>query len=74
VCVEGGGGRGGVHGKKSKGAFLGEAEQKCEGRKRDGVRETGCKRKRTCEREREREREVVLGGGGCWSVEMSVAH
>lgn len=26
-------------------AFLGEAEQKCEGRKRDGVRETGWRKK-----------------------------
>lgn len=26
-------------------AFLGEAEQKCKGRKRDGVRETGWRKK-----------------------------
>lgn len=26
------------------------------------------------ERSGEEEREVVSGGGGCWSVEMSVAH
>ena len=31
-------------------------------------------RKRAYEREGEEEREVVSGGGGCWSVEMSVAH
>lgn len=37
------------------------------------MRETG-RRKRAWEREGEEESEVVLGGGGCWSVEMSVAH
>lgn len=36
VCVCGGG----VEKKKYE-AFLGEGEQKCEGRKRDGVRKTG---------------------------------
>lgn len=50
-------------------------EQKCEGRKEGwGERDKLKKRKRACERERERESEVVSGGGGCWSVEMSVAH
>lgn len=50
-----------------------EGGQKSQGKNRDGVRETG-RRTRAWEREREEESEVVLGGGGCWSVEMSVAH
>jgi len=57
-------------GHTSIGAFLGEGEQKGEGRKRDGVRETGC-------RERERERwywvEVDAGQWRCrWLINLGL--
>lgn len=69
-------GGGGEKERRNGGAFLGEAVQKCEGRKRDGVRDRLQKeRGHVREREREKERwywvEVDAGQWRCrWPINL----
>lgn len=54
--------------------FLGGAEESVRGKQGWGERDRLEEERGHLREKGEREREVVLGGGGCWSVEMSVAH
>lgn len=54
--------------------FPGRGRGKCEGKQEWGERDRLEEERGHLREKGEREREVVLGGGGCWSVEMSVAH